>query len=127
MSPGQEHDSKYLIPLLDKCEIIDEETGHQLHPEAVAGDKAYRSEAIDEQLIERGVRPVIPSKSNEDRSERKVDFNQEQYRGRNIVERLIGWLKESRRILTRFEKKAANFIGMIKMAFIQRYLRTMGI
>lgn len=113
-----------LIPLLDKCEIIDKETGRQLHPEAVAGDKAYRSEAIDEQLTERGVRPVIPSKSNEDQTERKVELNQEQYRDRNIVKRLIGWLKESRRILTQFEKKAANFIGMIKMAFIQRYLKT---
>lgn len=127
MSPGQDHDSKYLIPLLDKSEIIDEETGRELHPKAVAGDKAYRSDEIDEQLIERDIRPVIPSKSNEDRTERKVEFDREQYRNRNIVERLIGWLKESRRILTRFEKKAANFIGMIKMAFIQRYLKTMGV
>jgi len=36
--------------------------------------------------------------------------------GRNIVERLIGWLKESRRIFSRFEKTAKNFGGMIKMA-----------
>jgi hypothetical protein len=34
-------------------------------------------------------------------------------------------LKECRRVLTRFEKRAANFLGMIKMAFIQRYLRIM--
>jgi len=40
----------------------------------------------------------------------------------NIVERLIGWLKESRRIFSRFEKTAKNFAGMIKMAFIHRYL-----
>jgi transposase len=52
-------------------------------------------------------------------------FNRETYRQRNIIERLIGWLKESRRILTRFEKTAKNFAGMIKMAFIHRYLRLM--
>ena len=38
---------------------------------------------------------------------------------------LIGWLKESRRVLTRFEKTAKNFLGMIKMAFIHRYLRVL--
>lgn len=39
------------------------------------------------------------------------------------MERLIGWLKESRRIFSRFEKTAKNFGGMIKLAFIQQYLR----
>lgn len=96
-----------------------------LHPVALAGDKGYRADWIDEYLLEQGVRPVIPSKANEDRDARPVDFDCEQYRQRNIVERLIGWLKECRRVLTRFEKRAANFLGMIKMAFIQRYLRIM--
>jgi len=36
------------------------------------------------------------------------------YRQRNIIERLIGWLKESRRILTRFAKTAKNMGGMLK-------------
>ena len=40
-----------------------------------------------------------------------------------IVECLIGWLKESRRICTRFEKTAINFGGMVRLAFIHRYLR----
>ena len=96
-----------------------------LHPVALAGDKGYRADWIDEYLLDLGIRPVIPSKSNEDRDARLVEFDREQYRQRNIVERLIGWLKECRRILTRFEKRAANFLGMIKMAFIQRYLKLM--
>jgi transposase len=54
---------------------------------------------------------------------RLVDFDQERYRQRNIVERLIGWLKECRCVFARFEKTAVNFSGMIKMAFIQRYLK----
>jgi hypothetical protein len=45
------------------------------------------------------------------------------YRQRNMVERLIGLLKESRRIFSRFEKTAKNFGGMLKLAFIQQYLR----
>ncbi len=92
-------------------------------PEALAGDKGYRADWIDEYLLELEIRPVIPSKGNEYRDTRLVDFDRDQYRQRNIIERLIGWLKESRRIFTRFEKTARNFIGMIKVAFIHRYLR----
>ena len=55
--------------------------------------------------------PVRPASSRGDRR-------------RNIVERLIGWLKESRRVFSRFEETARNFVGMIKMAFIHRYLRS---
>lgn len=69
------------------------------------------------------IQPVIPSKSNENRDARPVEFDKEAYRDRNIIERLIGWLKECRRIFTRYEKKAKNFGGMIKLAFIQRYLK----
>ena len=70
-----------------------------------------------------GIEPVIPSKENENRDSRSVVFDREVYRERNIIERRIGWLKECRRIFSRFEKTAKNFGGMIKIAFIQRYLR----
>ena len=89
----------------------------------MAGDKGYRAAWIDEYLLELGIKPVIPSKDNENRALRPVEFDKAAYRSRNIVERLIGWLKESRRIVTRFEKTAINFAGMIKLAFIHRYLR----
>jgi transposase len=92
-------------------------------PVALAGDKGYRANWIDEFLLGLDIQPVIPSKENEDRSERPVRFNRRAYRKRNIVERLIGWLKESRRIFSRFEKTAKNFGGMLKVAFIHRYLR----
>ena len=92
-------------------------------PVALAGDKGYRADWIDAYLVALGIEPVIPSKANENRDSRKVTFDREAYRDRNIIERLIGWLKECRRIFSRFEKTAKNFGGMIKMAFIQRYLR----
>ncbi len=92
-------------------------------PFALAGDKGYRANWIDEYLVDLDINPVIPSKSNEDRNDRNIEFDSQAYRNRNIVERLIGWLKECRRIFARFEKTAVNFGGMIKMAFIQRYLK----
>lgn len=125
LSPGQEHESTQLTALLEECEIRGEERGIVLQPEALAGDKGYRANWIDEHLLGQDILPVIPSKSNEDRMARSVVFDTDLYRRRNIVERLIGWLKECRRVLTRFEKRASHFLGMIKMAFIQRYLKLM--
>lgn len=92
-------------------------------PIALAGDKGYRAEWIDTYLLALGIEPVIPSKANEDCDARAVSFDRDAYRSRNIIERLIGWLKECRRIFSRYEKTAKNYGGMIKMAFIQRYLR----
>jgi transposase len=92
-------------------------------PVSLAGDKGYRADWIDDYLLELGIQPVIPSQEHQDRDARGVEFDPTLYRQRNVVERLIGWLKENRRIFSRFEKTAKNFAGMIKMAFIRQYLR----
>ena len=122
---GQAHDSTVLDTLLMQADkhLLNEAGESVPWPEALAGDKGYRADWIDEYLLELEIRPVIPSKENQDRDARPVEFDRDQYRQRNIIERLIGWLKESRRIFSRFEKTARNFIGMIKVAFIHRYLR----
>jgi uncharacterized protein (UPF0548 family) len=40
-----------------------------------------------------------------------------------MVERLVGWLKEHRRIATRFEKLASGSLAMVKLSFVRRYFR----
>lgn len=92
-------------------------------PVALAGDKGYRANWIDEYLLSLDIQPVIPCKAKDHRAARLVDFDKQAYRRRSVIEQLIGWLKESRRIFSRFEKTAKNFGGMLKMAFIHRYLR----
>ena len=123
LTAGQAHESQSLRDLLEGVEVVDFEGEPIAYPLKLAGDKGYRAEWIDDYLLEQGIEPVIPSKANEAREARQVDFDREAYRDRNIVERLIGWLKENRRIFSRFEKTAKNFAGMLKMAFIHRYLR----
>ena len=54
---------------------------------------------------------------------RPIKFDKDTYRRRSVVECCIGWLKECRRIGTRFEKLAVNFLAMLKVAIIQRYIR----
>jgi transposase len=68
--------------------------------------------------------PVIPFKAFKDRSKRPVVFDKDRYRNRNSIERLIGWLREYRRIFSRYEKSAKNLGGKIHLDFIQRYYRT---
>ena len=125
MTAGQAHESTAVLPLLQGADqtITDIEGDPVAWPVALAGDKGYRADWIDEALLELGIRPVVPSKENEDRDNRLVKFDREAYRRRNVVECLIGWLKECRRVFSRFEKTAKNFGGIIKIAFIERYLR----
>lgn len=125
LSAGQAHENSTLIDLLNNTgtDLVNADGDPIAWPLAIAGDKGYRAEWIDEMFLEIGVTPVIPSKTNEDRVARKVDFDKASYRNRNIVERVIGWLKESRAVFSRFEKTAINYAGMVKMACIQRYLK----
>jgi len=125
VTAGHTHESTVLDTLLIGADerLFDAHDEPIAWPIALAGDKGYRADWIDDYLLELGITPVIPSKVNEDRDARPVPFDKDAYRNRNIVERLIGWLKECRRVFSRFEKTAKNFAGMIKMAFIQRYMR----
>lgn len=125
ITPGQAHENTSLIDLLNQtdAEVTDTEGNPIAWPVAIAGDKGYRANWIDEMLTDMEITPVIPSKENEDRDNRLVEFDKKKYRQRNIVERLIGWLKECRRVFSRYEKTAINYCGIIKMAIVQRYLR----
>jgi transposase len=128
LSPGQAHDSIVFDALMMGADMaLENWQGTVIDwPETLAGDKGYRANWIDEYLMDLGITPVIPSRENEDRDTRGIEFDREKYRERNIVERVIGWLKEFRRIFSRFEKTAKNFGGMIKMGIIQRALRFAG-
>lgn len=123
LTAGQSHEAMSLMNLIEDAEVVDHEGRSIGYPQRVAGDKAYRANWIDEYLLELGIQPVIPSKENESASRPGIRFDRKAYRQRNIIERLIGWLKECRRIGTRFEKTALNFAGFVKMAIIQRYLK----
>lgn len=99
------------------------ESNARATPVALAGDKAYRAQWIVDWLEKKGIQAVIPEKGERANDDDNANFDRQSYRQRNVIERLIGWTKECRRIFSRFEKTAINFSGMIKVAMIQRYLR----
>jgi IS5 family transposase len=95
--------------------------GFRSLPTQVAADKGYSSSALREWLRNHSMQPVIPRKSNERCPGER--FDRRAYRGRAVVEQCVGWLKERRRIGTRFEKLAVSYLAMLHLAMIQRYLR----
>ena len=88
----------------------------------MAGDRGYSYPHIREALARRGVVDVIPQRSDQKRYEGRRRLDRPIYRERNLMERCVGWLKENRRITTRFEKLATTFLAMVQLAFLRRYL-----
>jgi len=124
VTAGQVHEAAAFEDLMEAVEIPQPRGRPRCRPEKLAGDKAYRIPRILDWLRDHGIHPVIPRKSNEKaKVGRPEHFDAEAYRSRNVIERCVGWLKECRRIVTRFEKTALNFVGMVQVAFIERYLR----
>jgi transposase len=89
-------------------------------PEAVIADKGYDSNAFVEVIEERGAEAVIPPKSN--RVEPR-EYDHHTYKERNLVERFWSKAKQFRRVATRYEKKAANFLAFVQAAAIMIMLQ----
>lgn len=124
MTAGQVHDSTRLEPVLTKVSVRQKRGRPKSRPKKLAGDKGYSSAKIRSFLEDRGIEPIIPHKDNEKaRHDPNVKFDKETYKRRSIVEQSIGWLKECRRIGTRFEKLAINFLAMVKLAMVKRTLK----
>lgn len=62
---------------------------------------------------------TIPHKRNEAHT---GPFDKVVYRLRNRVERFINRLKQFRRVATRYEKRASNYLAMVTLAAITLWL-----
>lgn len=98
--------------------------GQNCKPAAMAGDKGYYAKGLVYSLCARNIKPVIP---NHMKKEQPRLFSRKLYRRRNVVERAIGLLKECRRIATRYEKLALNYLAMVKLGIIFRLLKKIDI
>lgn len=120
LQPGQQHESQAFEPLMARGAVKRPGAGRpRLRPQRVAGDKAYNSRRIRQWLRQHGIRITIPRKANE---RRRGAFDKQVYRLRARVEQLINRLKQFRRIATRYEKRADNYLGMVTLGAILLYL-----
>lgn len=75
-------------------------------------DKAYDADRLRLWLGERGIEAVIPGRASRDVA---YPLNRVAYRRRNIVERMFGRLKNWRRIATRYDRLAVNYLAAIAL------------
>lgn len=127
LTPGQAHESTQVDPLLDQVAIGGLPGRPRQRFDCLAGDKGYDSRTIRSNLRQRGIKPVIAHRKlpNGQYPPQAANFDKQRYRQRNVVERLIGKLKEFRRIATRFEKLADHFIAIVQIGFIRIWLKNL--
>jgi len=119
VSGGQCHESRYFEVLAERLSIKGCVGHPRKYPKRYAGDKGYSNERIRSWLDTRRIEGVILVRKHE---KRRSLLDKRAYKRRNVVERCIGWLKESRRIATRYEKLAVHYLGMVKLGMILQYL-----
>ena len=110
LTPGQAHD---LSAVDDLIKAVPSDT-------IMLADKAYDADDFIDILNERGICPNIPNKVN--RKEPR-GFFKSLYKHGNQVERFFGKMKHFRRIATRYEKRADNYLAMCELASARIIMR----
>jgi transposase len=113
LSAGQEADVTHAPALLDAVPA-------EAEVEAVIADKGYDSKAVVAQVEAKGAQAVIPTLKTR-AVQRMID--RERYKDRNLAERFWRRVKEFRRVATRYEKTARNFLAFVHLASIMVLLR----
>ena len=88
-------------------------------PRRLLADKGYDSDRIRENLLFRGILPVIPPRSNRTQ-DIPCDFRR--YRDRNRIERMFNRLKQFRRIATRYDKTRKSFLAFLNLTAAKLWL-----
>jgi transposase len=118
VTAGQRHESKFFEPTMAR-RLFHRRRGKRRWPYRLAGDKGYSYPRIRRWCKRRRVEAVIPTRKDQPRDDK---FDKVTYKRRNIVERVVGWFKEYRRLGTRYEKLGINYVAMWLVAIIEKAL-----
>lgn len=100
-----------------ECGLVQELFGFMLpteSPERIIGDKAYDSDKLDRQLLDKGIEMIAPNRANRSMTQDQRPLRR--YRRRWTVERTISWLQNYRRLCIRWEKSLLAFQGFLHLA-----------
>jgi transposase len=110
IASGQRNEQKLVVETLKACFV-------EPPREKLIGDKAYDSDPLDAELAAMGVEMIAPNlatRAIQSQDRRKL----RRYRRRWHVERLFAWMMRCRRLVSRYECKAENFLGFVQLACI---------
>ena len=110
LTPGQDHDNALVTDLLANLKP------HSM----VLADRAYDADAIRKLVNEQDAFANIPPKRNR---KDPICFSPFLYKARNRIERFFNKVKHFRRIATRYDKLAANYLAALKLASVRLWLR----
>ena len=80
---------------------------------SVVADKGSDADPLRRSLRQAGAVPVIPGRSSR---KRRIRYDRERYRGRHLIENAFCRIKDFRRVATRYDKLAANFLSGVALA-----------
>jgi transposase len=95
------------------CPVAGHLVGKVKPSKHMLGDKAYDSAELREELQERGTKPVIPNRSCR---KQPFSFNKRLYKARWLIENAFNRLKDFRRIATRYDRLAHNYLASVCLA-----------
>ena len=110
MTAGEAHDNGLAGRLLSRLK-----SGRML-----LADRGYDADWIRDLVRKRGAWANIPTKRNRTEA---LCFSPYLYRARNLVERFFNKIKHCRRVATRYDKLAANYLAFIQLASIRLWPR----
>ena len=105
MTPGNLGDIRMAVPLLERVAA----------PKRLIADKACDADSLRGWLKARRVVAVIPSNATR---RKPYPLDRGAYRRRNVVERLICRLKNRRRIATRYDRLARNYMAALALVAV---------
>jgi transposase len=118
LTPGERNEKAALPELMSKGAVKRPARAAEARPRAIVGDKGYAGRPVRDYLRRHGIGAVIPQLRTE-KTPRLMDWGL--YRERNVVERLVGRLKEYRRIATRYDKLASSYLAFVQLAAIRMW------
>ena len=110
LTTGETHDNRLVLTLLSSLKSR----------AMLLADRGYDADWIRALVSQYGAWANIPPKRN--RTE-PICFSRHLYRARNLVERFFNKIKQCRRVATRYDKLAANYLAFIQLASIRLWLR----
>jgi transposase len=111
ITPGQAHDVTAFPALMQEVDC---------DPQQLLGDKGYDSDAVRQEIGDRGGEALIPTRAN-----RNIQYTVDKaiYGLRNRIERFFNRLKNSRRVATRYDKLIESFAAFVILATVRIWIR----
>jgi transposase len=132
LTPGQFADTSWMQATLEEIRVTGSSGRPRTRPDRVMADKGYPSKANRAWLRDHGIAATIPERDDQIAHRRKkrgrpIEFGDDQksrYRGRNVVERCFGKLKQWHGIAMRSDKTARNYHAALCLAATLHWLNT---